>query len=109
MPFGLGRSERTSSLTPADGGTTFRVREEFTGPLLGLIWRSRPDLQDEGPAAVRAYLERVWGMPERGSRWSRGTPRAGRDRAASDATDVSIRFVPTGEGTRVEIRAAVSG
>jgi hypothetical protein len=33
MPLGLRRSERTSSLTPADGGTTFRVREEFTGPL----------------------------------------------------------------------------
>ena len=26
------------------GGTAFRVREEYTGPLLGLIWRSMPDL-----------------------------------------------------------------
>jgi uncharacterized protein YndB with AHSA1/START domain len=28
----------------------FRVREEYTGPLLGLIWRSMPDL---GPSFDR--------------------------------------------------------
>jgi hypothetical protein len=30
--------------------TSFRVREEYTGPLLGLIWRSMPDL---GPSFDR--------------------------------------------------------
>jgi hypothetical protein len=30
--------------------TTFQVREEYTGPLLGLIWRSMPDL---GPSFDR--------------------------------------------------------
>jgi hypothetical protein len=36
--------EATSVIAAADGGTTFQVREEYTGPLLGLIWRSMPDL-----------------------------------------------------------------
>ena len=51
MPLGLFRGERTFTLTPAgDGVTAFRVREEFTGPLVPLIWRSMPDL---GPSFVR--------------------------------------------------------
>ena len=46
MPLGLFRGERTYTLTPSDGGaTTFRMREEYTGPLLGMIWKSMPDLQ----------------------------------------------------------------
>jgi hypothetical protein len=45
MPFGLFRGVRTYALAPAsDGNTTFHLREEYTGPLLGLIWRSIPDL-----------------------------------------------------------------
>lgn len=45
MPLGLFRGVRTYEVSPgADGGTAFRVREEYTGPLLGLIWRSMPDL-----------------------------------------------------------------
>ncbi len=45
MPLGLFRGVRTHEVSPdADGGTAFRVREEYTGPLLGLIWRSMPDL-----------------------------------------------------------------
>jgi hypothetical protein len=45
MPFGLFRGNRTYRLTPQDDGTTvFTMREEYTGPLLGLIWRSIPDL-----------------------------------------------------------------
>jgi hypothetical protein len=36
---------RTFTLTAADGGTEFVMREEFTGPMLPLIWRSMPDLQ----------------------------------------------------------------
>jgi len=46
LPLGLMRGVRTYTLTPdGAGGTTFSLREEFTGPLLGLIWRSMPDLQ----------------------------------------------------------------
>ncbi len=45
MPLGLFTGERTFTLTPLDNGTTrFTVREEFTGPLLPLIWKSMPDL-----------------------------------------------------------------
>jgi hypothetical protein len=48
MSLGLFRGERTFTLTPTpDGGTDFRMREEYTGPMLPLIWRSIPDL---GPA-----------------------------------------------------------
>jgi hypothetical protein len=45
MPLGLFRGERTFTLSPnASGETDFKLREEYTGPLLGLIWRSMPDL-----------------------------------------------------------------
>lgn len=45
MPLGLFRGVRTFTLTPDNGGgTRFRVHEEYTGPLLPLIWRSMPDL-----------------------------------------------------------------
>jgi hypothetical protein len=45
MPLGVFRGVRTFSLAPEDGGgTRFTMREEYTGPLLPLIWRSMPDL-----------------------------------------------------------------
>jgi hypothetical protein len=45
MPLGLFRGVRTYTLSADDGGhTSFRMREEYTGPLLPLIWRSMPDL-----------------------------------------------------------------
>jgi hypothetical protein len=45
MPLGLFRGVRTFTLTPTGGETTrFDVREEYTGPLLGMMWRSMPDL-----------------------------------------------------------------
>ncbi len=45
MPLGLFKGVRTFTLTPeADGMTLFKMREEYTGPLLPLIWRSMPDL-----------------------------------------------------------------
>jgi hypothetical protein len=51
MPLGLFRGVRTYELSPAaGGGTAFHMREEYTGPLLGLIWRSMPDL---GPSFDR--------------------------------------------------------
>jgi hypothetical protein len=45
LPAGLFRGVRTFTLTPAAGGTDFVMREEFTGLMLPLIWRSMPDLQ----------------------------------------------------------------
>ena len=51
MPLGLFRGVRTYELSPTEGGdTTFHMREEYTGPLVGLIWRSMPDL---GPSFQR--------------------------------------------------------
>jgi hypothetical protein len=44
MPLGLFRGVRTFTLKPSGTGTDFRVREEYSGPLLRLIWRSMPDL-----------------------------------------------------------------
>jgi hypothetical protein len=45
MPLGLFKGVRTFTLTPAgDGSTRFHLREEYTGPLLGMMWRSMPDL-----------------------------------------------------------------
>jgi hypothetical protein len=45
MPLGLFRGVRTFALTPQDGGgTRFTMREEYSGPLLPLIWRTMPDL-----------------------------------------------------------------
>ena len=63
MPLGLFRGVRTFTLTPTgDGGTDFRVREEFTGAFLPLIWRSMPDL---GPSFVR-FAEGLQSRAERG-------------------------------------------
>jgi hypothetical protein len=45
MPLGLFRGVRTFRLAPeGDGSTRFTMREEYTGPLLPLIWRTMPDL-----------------------------------------------------------------
>ena len=44
MPLGLFKGVRTFTLTPALGGTDFRMREDYTGPLSGLIGKSIPDL-----------------------------------------------------------------
>ena len=45
MPLGLFKGVRTYTLSPQAGGVTkFTMREEYTGPLLPMIWRSIPDL-----------------------------------------------------------------
>lgn len=44
MPFGLFKGVRTFELSAADGQTDFSIRETFSGPLLGLISKSMPDL-----------------------------------------------------------------
>jgi hypothetical protein len=51
MPLGLFKGVRTFVLTPGSDGTTrFKMREEYTGPLAPLMWRSMPDL---GPSFTR--------------------------------------------------------
>jgi hypothetical protein len=51
MPLGLFTGTRTYDLTAQPGGTVlFRMREEYTGPMAGLIFRSIPDL---GPSFER--------------------------------------------------------
>ena len=45
MPLGLFKGVRTYTLTPEGSGTKFHMREEYTGPLLSMMWRSMPDLQ----------------------------------------------------------------
>ena len=45
MPLGLFKGVRTYALAPQGNGTTkFSMREQYTGPMLPMIWRSIPDL-----------------------------------------------------------------
>jgi hypothetical protein len=45
MPLGLFKGVRTFTLSPqGNESTKFTVREEYTGPMLPMIWRSMPDL-----------------------------------------------------------------
>jgi hypothetical protein len=44
MPLGLFKGVRTFSLTPDGATTRFSMREEYSGPMLPLVWRSMPDL-----------------------------------------------------------------
>lgn len=47
MPLGLFKGARSFTLTPRPDGTVeFTVREEFSGPLLGLIKGSLPDMNE---------------------------------------------------------------
>ena len=60
MPLGLFRGVRTFSVRPDGVGTAFSMREEFSGPLLGMIWRRMPDLQpsfDQFTAGLKARAE----------------------------------------------------
>jgi len=60
MPLGLFKGERTFSLTPqGEGQTRLHVREEYTGPLLGLMWRSMPDLQPSFNKFVNGLKQRA--------------------------------------------------
>jgi hypothetical protein len=63
MPLGLFKGVRTFTLAPDGERTAFTVREEYTGPLLPLIWRSIPDL---GPS----FQQFADGLKERAERAS---------------------------------------
>jgi hypothetical protein len=63
MPLGLFQGVRTFTLTPtASGGTHFRMREQFSGPLLRLIKRSMPNLGpsfEQFAAGLKAHAEQA--------------------------------------------------
>jgi hypothetical protein len=59
MPLGLFKGVRTYRVAPEDGGTRFTMREEYSGPLLPLIWRSMPDLQPSFDRFARGLKARV--------------------------------------------------
>jgi hypothetical protein len=63
MPLGLFKGVRTYTLTPAgDGATRFDMREEYTGPMLPMIWGSIPDLGpsfQEFAAGLKAGAEKA--------------------------------------------------
>jgi hypothetical protein len=61
MPLGLFKGVRTYRLSPHEDGTTgFAMREEYTGPLTNMIWKSIPDLQpsfDQFAKGLKAKAE----------------------------------------------------
>ena len=59
MPLGLFKGVRTFTLSPVEGGATrFTMQEEYTGPLVSLMWRSMPDL-------ARSFEQFANGLKER--------------------------------------------
>jgi hypothetical protein len=60
MPLGLFRGVRCFERS-SDGntGTALPVREEYAGPLLGLIWRSMPDLEPSFDRFARRITRRA--------------------------------------------------
>jgi hypothetical protein len=59
LPLGLFTGVRTFTLSPQNGKTHLKVREEFSGPLLRLIWRTAPDLGQDCTGYVNAVKERA--------------------------------------------------
>ena len=61
IPLGLMTGVRTFSLAPENGTTRFTLREEFSGPVLPLMWRTMPDMQpsfDKFASGLKARAER---------------------------------------------------
>jgi hypothetical protein len=60
MPLGLFKGVRTFTLAASDDGPThFTMREEYSGPMLPLIWRSMPDLGPSFDQFARGLKERA--------------------------------------------------
>lgn len=61
MPLGLFKGVRRFTLSPqGDGATKFTMREEYSGPMLPLIWRSMPDLRpsfEKFATGLKAHAE----------------------------------------------------
>ena len=66
MPLGLFRGVRTSEVSEeADGQVAFRMREEYSGPLLPLVWRSMPDLGPSFQRFARGLKQRAESAADR--------------------------------------------
>jgi hypothetical protein len=61
MPLGLFKGVRTYRVVLEGDRTRFTMREEYTGPLLPLIWRSMPDVQPSFDKFARGLKARVEG------------------------------------------------
>jgi len=60
MPFGLFKGARTFTLEPlGDGQTQFSMVEQFSGPLLGMIGKSIPDLNPSFEGFAKGLKERA--------------------------------------------------
>jgi uncharacterized protein YndB with AHSA1/START domain len=59
MPLGLFVGERTYTLTPEEGGSRFTMREEYSGPLTGMIAKSIPDLNPSFQRFADGLVQRV--------------------------------------------------
>jgi uncharacterized protein YndB with AHSA1/START domain len=62
LPLGLFRGVRTYRLTPSGAGTRFEMREEYSGPLAAMMFRSIPDLGpsfDQFANGLKARVERA--------------------------------------------------
>ena len=59
MPLGLFRGVRTFTLEPQGTSTRFTMREEYSGPLLPVIWRSMPDLGPSFDQFARGLKQRA--------------------------------------------------
>lgn len=59
MPLGLFRGERRFTLEEENGGTRFCLEEHFSGPLLFLIGRTIPDLNEAFEAFTQGLKQRV--------------------------------------------------
>jgi hypothetical protein len=59
MPLGLFKGVRTFRLQAEGEATRFTMREEYTGPMLPLIWRSMPDLQPSFEQFARGLKARA--------------------------------------------------
>lgn len=64
MPLGLFTGTRTYRLTPGPNSTVrFEMREEYTGLLAGLVFKSIPDLQPSFARFADGLKRRVEGSP----------------------------------------------
>jgi uncharacterized protein YndB with AHSA1/START domain len=59
MPFGLFTGERTYTISPDGSGTRFTMREEYTGPLAGIVFKSIPDLAPSFRRFAEGLRQRV--------------------------------------------------
>jgi uncharacterized protein YndB with AHSA1/START domain len=62
MPLGLFKGERIFELRPEGDSIAFSMREDYTGPMAGMIAKSIPDLQpafDEFAACLKIRAERA--------------------------------------------------